>query len=184
MPSPADRVGSRSSASVSDASGPDPELRLPLASTECKRTPARRGVSVAVMNLWLDSFLMLDTVLLGMVSAVLRIVFPAPTVADGWSLWGWTSDQWYDVQFGCLCVLGIGAVAHVTLHWNWVCGVVSTQILRVRGRTHESMKTIYGVGLLIALLHLMAAVVIAAMFCVQRPSGHAPAHQPSVTGHP
>jgi hypothetical protein len=126
---------------------------------------------MSVINFWLDAFLLVVVVLLGGVSAMLRIVFPAPTRSDGWTLWGWTLDQWYDVQFGCLCILGLGVVVHVTLHWNWVCGVVASQIIKVQGRIDESMKTIYGVGLLILLLHLVAAGIILAMYCVHRPPG-------------
>ncbi len=133
------------------------------------RPSTRTRLSMSVINFWLDSFLLVLTTLLGGVSAMIRIVFPAPTRAEGWRLWGWNIDQWYDVQFACLCILGLGVLLHVTLHWNWVCGVVSTQILRAGTRVDESMKTIYGVGLLIIILHMIAGGVILAMFCVERP---------------
>jgi hypothetical protein len=55
------------------------------------------------------------------------------------------------------------------LHWNWVCSVVTAQILRSRARIDDSMQTIYGVGLLIAILLTMLAEIIAAMSGVRRP---------------
>ncbi len=106
---------------------------------------------------------------LGWIAAVLRLVFPAPTTADGWILWGWNYDQWSDFQFGCLCTLGLCVLIHVMLHWNWVCSVVTVQILKSRQRIDDSMQTIYGVGVLLLLLHLIGAGVIAAMYSVQRP---------------
>jgi hypothetical protein len=131
--------------------------------------PARRRVSMAVVNFWLDSVLLVLLVALGWVSTMLRVAFPAPTRAIGWTLWGWDYNQWSDVQFGVLCALGFGALIHVMLHWNWVCGVVANQLLKARGRVDDSMKTIYGVGLLIVLLHLIGAGVILAMWCVRAP---------------
>jgi hypothetical protein len=129
----------------------------------------RRRPSMAVVNFWLDASLMLALVALGGVSAMLRIVFPCPTRADGWRLWGWDYDQWTDLQFGLLCVLGLGVVVHVMLHWDWVCGVVASHVLKTRRRADESMKTIYGVGLLIALLHVIAGGIILAMLGVRPP---------------
>ncbi|MFO0950293.1 MAG: hypothetical protein U0835_03915 [Isosphaeraceae bacterium] len=54
------------------------------------------------------------------------------------------------------------------LHWNWVCSVVASQILRAR-RPDDSMQTIYGVGTLIVLLHIIVIGVIAAMYSVHKP---------------
>ncbi len=124
---------------------------------------------MSVVNFWLDTFLLVVVVVLGWVSAVLRIVFPKPTTADGWTLWGWTFDQWADVQFMCLCVLGLAVVIHVMLHWTWVCGVVSNQILKSKVRVEDPMKTIFGVGLLIVLLHVIAAGIIVSMYFIKHP---------------
>ena len=84
-------------------------------------------------------------------------------------MWGLGYDQWRDLQFGLLCFFALGVLVHIMMHWNWVCSVIATQIVRSRSRPDEGMQTIYGVIVLIALLHLIAVGVGAAMFCVHRP---------------
>ena len=128
-----------------------------------------RRVSVSVINFWIDLSLLALLLVLGWVSAVLQFVFPAPTAAAGWSLWGVGYDRWHDVQFAVLCLFAAGIVLHVMMHWNWVCSVIATQIVRSRQRPDEGMQTIYGVATLIVLLHLIGAGLIAAMFCVHQP---------------
>jgi hypothetical protein len=129
----------------------------------------RRRVSVSVINFWIDVSLLVLLCLLGWISAVLQFIFPAPTAAAGWSLWGLSYDRWHDVQFGVLCLFAAGIVLHVMMHWNWVCSVIATQIVRARQRPDEGMQTIYGVATLIVLLHLIGAGLIAALFCVHQP---------------
>jgi predicted nucleic acid-binding Zn ribbon protein len=55
------------------------------------------------------------------------------------------------------------------LHWNWVCSVLAAQILKSRQRTDESMQTIYGVGVLIVILHVILIGVIVAKYGVVKP---------------
>jgi hypothetical protein len=134
-----------------------------------KEGKPRRRLSISVINFWLDTSLLLMLCTLGWLSAMLQIVFPAPTAADGWILWGLSYDQWRDVQFVTLCLLALGVVLHVMMHWNWVCSVIAMQILRTRSRPDEGMQTIYGVATLIVLFHLIAAGVIAALVCIHQP---------------
>jgi hypothetical protein len=129
----------------------------------------RRRLSLSVINLGIDFLLLVLLSTLGWISATLQVVFPAPTAAAGWTLWGLTYDQWRDVQFGSLCLFALGVVLHVMMHWNWVCSVIATQVIRLRQRPDEGMQTIYGVATLIVILHLIGAGVIAAMLCVHRP---------------
>ena len=98
-----------------------------------------------------------------------QIEFPAPALTGGWTLWSLTYDQWRDVQFATLCTFGFGILVHVMLHWNWVCSVITTQVLHTRERPDEGMQTIYGVATLIVLLHLIAAGVIVALVVIRRP---------------
>jgi len=153
--------------------GPDPRdefTALTVSTREIdSQSKGRRRLSLTVVNFWLDATLLVLLSVLGWLSAILQFVFPDPTVADGWTLWGLTYDQWHDVQFGSLCLLGFGVLIHVMMHWNWVCSVVATQIVRTRQRPNDAMQTIYGVATLIVILHVIAAGVIAAMLCVRRP---------------
>jgi len=107
--------------------------------------------------------------ILGWVSATLQVAFPAPTAADGWTLWGLTYDQWRDIQFAALSLFASGILLHLMLLWKWVSSVLAAQILRTKTRPDDGMQTIYGVATLIVILHIIAAGVLAAMFCVHRP---------------
>jgi hypothetical protein len=131
----------------------------------------RRHLSMAVVNFCLDAILLAILTLYGWVAVMLPVVFPAPSSAAGWSLWGWNIDQWWDFQFAILCAFAVAVLVHVMLHWNWVCSVVMNQVFRTRRRIDDSMQTIYGVETLIILLHLMAAGLIAALWSVQKPPG-------------
>ena len=126
---------------------------------------------MSVVNFALDFVLLLLMVVIGLVSAVIRFVFPAPTKADGWKIWGRTYDDWSDFQFGVICTLALAVLVHVMLHWKWVCSVLTAQILRTRHRIDESAQTIYGVGLLIVLLHVILIGVIVAKYSVVKPAG-------------
>ena len=115
---------------------------------------------MSVINFWVDAGLLVLLVLLGWESAMLQIVFPAPTLAAGWTLWALTFDQWRDIQFATLCSLAFAVLVHLMLHWNWICSVIATQIVQTRSRPDEGMQTIYGVATLLAVLHIIAAGVI------------------------
>jgi hypothetical protein len=135
-----------------------------------KPKPQPKGrLSMSVINFWLDVTILVVLLALGWVSATLQVDFPAPTTAAGWTLWGLTFDQWRDVQFGILCLFAFGVLVHVMLHWNWVCSVVATQVLKSRNRPDEGTQTIYGVLTLIILLHVIGIGVIIALFGVHRP---------------
>jgi hypothetical protein len=112
---------------------------------------------------------LLILVLLGWEAAVLKLLFPAPTMAAGWSLWGLTYDQWDDIRFATLCTFALAILIHVMMHWNWVCSVLATQILKTRDRPDEGKQTIYGVATLIVLLHLIGAGVVLALFFIRQP---------------
>jgi hypothetical protein len=140
-----------------------------VAATTEPKTRGRRRLSMSAINFWLDAILLMVLLVLGWVSATLQFVFPAPTMADGWTLWGLTFDQWRDIQFTTVCLFGFGILVHVMLHWNWVCSVIANQILHTRNRPDEGMQTIYGVATLIVLLHIIAAGVISALVFVRRP---------------
>ena len=69
-------------------------------------------MSKTTFNFWLDFLLLVIFVSLTWVSVVTRFVFPPPSRAGGWLLWGGTYDQWQTIQFGLLCALAGGVLLH------------------------------------------------------------------------
>jgi hypothetical protein len=124
---------------------------------------------MTVVNFWLDATLLVTVSFVGWICAMLQIVFPAPTAAAGWKLWGLSYNQWHDAQFFSLCLFALLVLVHVMLHWNWICSVIAAQVLRIKSRPDEGMQTIYGVATLIGLLTVIAGTIIAAILMVQRP---------------
>lgn len=129
-----------------------------------------------LVNFWLNACLLVAYVLLLWSSTVLHFVFPPGPQAGGWTLWGAGYLQWRGLQFGILVVLTLGILWHVMLHWSWVCGIVSTKILRGRGRPDEGSQTLAGVAALIVLLVIVGTLTAAAFLTIRRPepgSSHA-----------
>jgi len=149
--------------------------------------PARRTVSAAraksadkrnsgwsktIVNFVLDSVLLLLVCGLLFTAAVLRFVFPVPTMSAGWTLWGFDYDAWANVQFILVTVFGLAILLHVMLHWSWVCGVMMTKVLkrdRSQAKLDEGQQTLWGVGLLIVVVNVVGLLVGLAYLTVQSP---------------
>ena len=58
---------------------------------------------MSVVNFWVDATILAAMLLLIWESATLQFIFPAPTLAGGWTLFGLTYDQCRDIQFATLC---------------------------------------------------------------------------------
>ena len=149
----------------------DPRATITAAATPKKsaEAPSRRGVSKPVINFWLDVTLALIFVALCSVSAVLQFAFPAARLSEGWTLWGMTYDDVAAIQFGILCVLAAGIILHVMLHWTWVCGMLTRGKKESSLRIDDGIRTIVGVAVLIALLHVIGGILLAAMLMIQQP---------------
>lgn len=127
-------------------------------------------MSRTIVNFLLDTVLLVAFVLLVWCSVVVRFVFPPGPSATGWKLWGYDFDQWAGLQFSLVGALFVGIVVHVMLHWSWVCGVLASRLSSDRkGRVDEGLQTIYGVGLLIAVLATIGVGVGAAVLAVRPP---------------
>lgn len=149
---------------------PDSDRGEPMVAASVAAPKSRRGGGTkAIFNFFVDVALIVPIIIALWVTAMLRLVFPVPTSADGWRLWGLTYTQWSDVQFFSLCAFVLLALEHVVLHWNWVCGVVATKILRIKTRPDEGVQAIYGVGAFIIVLVAMMVSLFAAMAGVERP---------------
>lgn len=131
--------------------------------------PRPRKVSRTLLNFWLDVALFLVVTFVLWVSAMMQVVFPAPTAAEGWTLWGLSFNQWRNAQFFSLCLCALLALEHIVLHWNWVCSVIATQVLRVKKRPDEGNQALYGIATFIGIMVLALGSILVAMFTVQRP---------------
>ncbi len=127
-----------------------------------------------LINFWLDVMLLVLFLTGFWTTFVVRFVFPPGTQAEGWHLWGRTYDQWADAQFIISCLFAGAVLVHVMLHWSWVCGVVTSRLLRKkdgkRRKWDDGIRTIYGVGLLVVLLNILGLAFAAAVLTVQGPT--------------
>lgn len=136
-----------------------------------KPAEKRRAWSWTDINFWLDAALLFMFVALCWCATVIRFVFPPAEAAKDWRLWTADYDQWCSLQFGLLAALALGILVHVMLHWSWVCNVAASRWSKGKtARIDEGTQTLYGVGLLIVLLHVIAAGVAAAAIMIQRPA--------------
>lgn len=122
-----------------------------------------------IFNFWLDCLLLVLFCLLAWISAVLRFLFPLGPSVFEYRLWGWDYVNWSDAQFVMLCIFAGAVLLHVMMHWTWVMGVVTRRIAKSK-TTDRSLDTIYGVVLLIALLHILGIAFAVAMFTIEGPA--------------
>jgi hypothetical protein len=130
------------------------------------------SMSRTAVNFAVDVLLLLITLALLFTTAVLRLVFPVPTASAGWVLWGSGYDGWANFQFVLMLFVAGAVLVHIMLHWSWVCGVVITKLLRRPARAaklDDGSQTLWGVGMLIVVLHILAALVGLAYLTVQPP---------------
>jgi len=125
------------------------------------------------INFCLDCLLLFLFLTLLWSSIVVRFVFPLGQTS-GWILWGWGFEGWLQFQFAIVCLLALGILVHVMLHWSWICGVVASFLAKKGGqkpRWDDGVRTLYGVGLLIVAFHLVGAGIAAAWLTIQPPLG-------------
>jgi hypothetical protein len=127
-------------------------------------------MSRAILNFLLDTLLLLITLTLIAASCVLRFVFPAATTAAGWELWGLDYDGWASLQFYLLALIVFAILVHVMLHWNWVCSIISTRLLRRSGKVDDGVQTLYGVSTLMLLLLVIGVLILVAQLSIRSPS--------------
>uniref|UniRef100_A0A7C2NXT6 DUF4405 domain-containing protein n=1 Tax=Schlesneria paludicola TaxID=360056 RepID=A0A7C2NXT6_9PLAN len=121
-----------------------------------------------LVNFWLDAALLVLFLLQAWMLTVLAVVFPRG--ATGWTIWGGTPDDWLAGLFATWCTFALGVLVHIMLHWTWICGTVATRLLGRKATKDDGSQTLIGVGLLILLLHVLAAAVLAARVCLKSPN--------------
>jgi hypothetical protein len=142
---------------------PGPDV---VRTSEARSLPVRTRV-----NFWLDFLLLVNLLVMGWLSVIVRFIFPPGPASVGWSLWGLTFDQWSTIQFASLSVFYFGVLIHVMLHWSWVCGIVSVWgASGKREKIDDGLQTIYGVGFMIVLIAIVGLALAAALFSLQRPA--------------
>jgi hypothetical protein len=134
----------------------------------------KQRISKTIVNFVLDTVLLALVVMLLLIAAVLRFVFPAPTMSAGWKLWGYGYDAWSNFEFALVALFGLAILLHVMLHWAWVCGVLVSKVFRRTGPKQtldEGQQTLLGVGLLIVVVNILGALVGVAYLTIQSPAG-------------
>ena len=134
----------------------------------------KQRISKTIVNFVLDTLLLVLVVTLLLIAAVLRFVFPAPTLSAGWKLWGYGYDAWSNFEFALVALFGLAILLHVMLHWAWVCGVLASKVFRRAGSKQsldEGQQTLLGVGLLIVVVNILGALVGLAYLTIQSPAG-------------
>lgn len=125
------------------------------------------------INFILDCFLLVLFLLLIWVSVIVRFIFPPGVASSGYSLWGLEYAEWIGLQFVVLAIMTGAVLLHVMLHWNWVCGVISSRMARRQGKSKSQMddgnRTLLGVGTMIVLLNIMGLGIAAAALMLQTP---------------
>ncbi|MCA9075795.1 MAG: DUF4405 domain-containing protein [Planctomycetaceae bacterium] len=136
------------------------------------RTPAdqARGswMSRTLLNFWVDFSLLVLFLALLWVEVVLYFLFPPGPAGEAMTLWGLSVEHWRGFQFGVICLFALDVLLHVMLHWSWVCSVVAKHVLHRKPTRDDGIQTIIGVGVLIAIIHILAAALLAAWFGIAR----------------
>lgn len=131
------------------------------------------GFTWTIINFWLDAALAVQFLAALWTAFVTRFVFPPPTSAAGWTLWGFTYNQWSELTFVLLCGFGLGVLVHVMLHWSWVCGVAASKLLAwkrgPRRALEDGERTLLGVGLVVVILNVLGGALAYATLTVQGP---------------
>lgn len=128
-------------------------------------------MSRTLINLILDTVLLLITLGLLWSTCLLKIVFPPATRAGGWTLWNLDYDSWSNVQTGFLGLIALAILFHIMLHWSWVCGTIRMRLLRKSGKLDDGTQTLYGVATLVLFVVTTVSLLIAAELMIRGP-GH------------
>ncbi|GIX05557.1 MAG: hypothetical protein KatS3mg114_1426 [Planctomycetaceae bacterium] len=115
---------------------------------------------LVLINFWLDACLLLLFLVQCWILTVLVAVFPRGELRA--TVWGQPFYVWLDALGSVMGVFALGIVLHVMLHWSWVCGTFVTRLCGRRAPRDDGTHTLIGVGLLVLLVHFLAAAVLAA----------------------
>jgi len=146
--------------------------------------PANAGprLSRTDLNFIVDFILLINFCVVFWISGVLRFVFPAANLANGWLLWGQDYTWWNSCLFVSMCVLTVGILVHIMLHWTWVCGVVASRMSKEKkAKLDDGTRTLWGVILLVVVLHILGIALAIAVFTIKAPRMDGVTQMPSMT---
>lgn len=139
------------------------------------------------LNYLLDGILAL--VMLGLLATGLLMRFVLPPRSGRLQLWGWDRHDFGDLHYWLVILLLAALLAHLALHWQWIC-LTTAKLLRP-GRNSTPIKplsrNLIGAGVLTAMIALSFGFVHLANKQVTNPR---PTNDPSIqssqpeTGHP
>lgn len=136
---------------------------------ECSERADKRGWSRTAVNFVLDAVLLCTFVVILSITAVIRFIYPPASASANWKLWGWSLDDWINLQFAAIAIFALAVLVHVMLHWSWACGVVGSKLSKWRGRNiriEEASRTLWGVALLIVIVNVVGILLAAAALSI------------------
>lgn len=122
-----------------------------------------------VLNYWVDLGLLVVFLTLSWVTGVTQFVFPSGPEAFACRLWGGDYGDWRDIQFGLTVAFGLGVLLHLMLHWNWLCSVTNTHLRNRPPGRDDGSRTLLGVGVLVAILHVIGIGLLLAWAGIEVP---------------
>lgn len=142
------------------------------------------------VNLLVDILSLL--VMSGMIATGLVIRFVLPPGTGGRHggarevLWGMGRHDWGDVHFWLAVAIVALLLAHVALHWTWVCGTVQRFVGRggpEGAKTPARTRNMYGAGFLAVVIVVYAAFLWIARANVATFAGEAEHDDPATRRH-
>lgn len=127
----------------------------------------------ATLNLALDAVLLAVCALLVWLCVAVDVLFPPPTQAIGWRLWGLGYDGWARLRLFVAAGFAVLVLLHVMLHWSWVCGVVAKKLsvlLQRKVAADEANQTLIGVAFLLLILHVLGLAYLIASLQIVAPT--------------
>jgi len=132
-------------------------------------------MSRSSVNFIVDAIVALLFLCVMCVASVVHFIFPAPSRAVGWFVWGLNLDTWSLIEVTTICIFAVAVLVHLIFHWTWVCGFVTARVATRMNRRitmTPSARTLYGVSMLIGVLTVLAVFYTAATFATTGP--HSP----------
>lgn len=157
-----------------DGKAAEPSARSQTRSAPAKKAaaPKKKSLSNNAFNFIVDCIMLVSGMCVLAATMVLAFVFPAPSQAAGYSIWGYGYDGWARFLIANISIFLVLILLHIILHWVWVCMFVTSRLGKRLGRRitlDDSAKTIWGVFALIVVLTIVAVFVGVASFSLVEP---------------